>query len=126
MMYGNFFDDIKTFFDLICNEKSIKKKYSNIHKIFDSIQRLLHLNNITDGGVEDELPILIYSLIKSPQMNIFSNSRFMELYLWNTDKTKKIGKEIAQLRGAIQFIIKIDWKDLNVTEEEYKNKCEKG
>ena len=126
MMYGNFFDDIKTFFDLICNEKSIKKKYSNIHKIFDSIQRLLHLNNITDGGVEDELPILIYSLIKSPQMNIFSNLRFMELYLWNTDKTKKIGKEIAQLRGAIQFIIKIDWKDLNVTEEEYKNKCEKG
>ena len=48
------------------------------------------------------------------------------IYLWNTDKTKKIGKEIAQLRGAIQFIIKIDWKDLNVTEEEYKNKCEKG
>ena len=127
IMFGNFFEKIKSFINLIVTEKSINKKFSNLIKIFDSMQSLFTLNKIGETGVDDEISVITYLLIKSPQINLFSNIIFMNLYIRPKDKTSDISQKFNELRAACTFIVESKWDSLNnVTEEEYNNNCEKA
>ena len=127
IILGNFLSDIDAYFTLIDSEKCPRKKLLNLKAIYDSIGFLLKLNGTgPDTGVDDQLPILNFGLVKAQQLRIFSNGKYMILYIGDK-KSKLEGNQLTQLLLACEFIANIKYSDLNeVTKEEYIEKCNKA
>ena len=93
--------------------------------IFTSISNLVKFNNegVENLGVDDQMPILNYSLIKASPKRIYSICRFLKLYIGDL-KNKSEGNQLTQLSGICERVIEINNDSLiNVTEEEFKRKC---
>ena len=106
------------------NQKSPRKKFTYMSKIFELIRNLVKLNGddiIT--GVDDQMPILNYVLIKARPLRIYSNCKFMELFLGER-KNKKEDNELIQLLSLCDYICNMSYtKLINVSKEEYQLKC---
>ena len=127
-VYDSFLPDAIRNFDLLYSEKSPRKKILCMTNIFDSISNLVKFNN--DGnaqiGVDDQMPILNYTLIKAQPKWIFSICKFMEIYLGDLKK-KKEDNQLMQLRGVCENMIIVNNESLNdVTEEEFIRKSEES
>ena len=94
--------------------------------IFMSITNLVKFNSTgkNDTGVDDLMPILNYSAIKAQPIKLFSNCKFMDLFIGNL-KDKNEGSQLTQLQSICTRIIDINHNTLidvgDVTEVE--NKC---
>ena len=117
--------DISKYFNLIRREKSPRRKLINLNKIFSSINRLLIFNSgKKDIGVDDQMPLLTYCFIKTKPFKIYSNFKFMELYI-GEKKNKGEGNQLSQMFSIFSFIKQINAKSLyNVTEEDFSQKCQ--
>ena len=117
--------DISKYFKLIRKEKSPRRKLLNLNKIFSSINRLLIFNRgKKDIGVDDQMPLLTYCFIKTKPFKIYSNLKFMELYIGDK-KNKGEGNQLSQMFSICSFIKQINSKSLyNVTEEDFSQKCQ--
>ena len=83
-VYGSFLTDVSKYFNLIDSEKSPNKKIFNVSEIFNTIRFLLKFNGGgKDVGVDDQMPLLNYAIIKTQPLRIYSNAKFMELYIGN-------------------------------------------
>ena len=124
MVFGSFLTDVKELFQLIDSEKSPRKKFLHLAKINNSITFLLKFNGTgNDIGVDDQLPILNYVLAKSQQLRMYSNGKYMELYI-GEKKNKLEGSQLTQLLSSCEFIANLTYSDLNdVTQEEFVNNC---
>ena len=127
MVFGNFLPGVIELFQLVDSEKSPRKKLLNLSKIYDSIIFLLKFNGTgNEAGVDDQLPILNYALAKSQQLRMFSNGRYMELYI-GEKKQKLEGSQLTQLISSCEFIANIKYSDLNgVTQKEFIEECNKA
>ena len=96
-------------------------------KIFESIRNLVKFNGDDIlAGVDDQMPILNYALIKARPLRIFSNCKFMELYI-GKKKNKKEDNELIQLLSLCDFIYNMSYSQLlNVTKEEYDLNCQES
>ena len=118
-----FLPDVMEFFKKIEKEKSPRKKIMNMKEIFNSIYKVVKFNGGKDTGVDDSLPILNYAFIKARPMRIFSDSRYMELYIGNLSN-KEEGSQLMQLLALCNFVENLKNSDLlNVSEEEFVQKC---
>ena len=126
-VFGSFENDVLEYFKLLDKEKSPKKKIINMGGIFSLIGFLLKFNGkVNDRGVDDEIPILSYASIKAQTLRIFSNVKFMELYI-GEQKSKKEGNQLSQFKGICELIPKINYTNLNdVTLEEFNEMCNNG
>ena len=117
--------DISKYFNLIRREKSPRRKLMNLNKIFSSINRLLIFNSgKKDIGVDDQMPLLTYCFIKTKPFKIYSNLKFMELYI-GEKKNKGEHNQLSQMFGICSFIKEINAKSVyNVTEEDFSQKCQ--
>ena len=78
------------------------------------------------AGVDDQMPILNYALIKARPLRIYSNCKFMELFIGDR-KYKKEDSELIQLISICDYISNISYSKLfNVTKEEYDFKCQEA
>ena len=95
-VFGNFLNDALVYYNLLDMEKSPRKKLLNVKEIFKLIYYLLKFNNSGDDiGVDDQLPILTYVLIKSQPLKMFSNTKYMELYI--KERTNLEGNYLVQM-----------------------------
>ena len=124
LVFGSFLTDFLKFFKTMDSEKSPNKKLSNMMEIFNSIGFLLQFNGAgKDIGVDDQLPILNYAFIKVQPLRMYSNAKFMELYIGER-KNKIEGNQLAQLLSICKFIANITPSQLfDVTQEEYIKNC---
>jgi hypothetical protein len=124
IVLGSFENDALSSFRLIDSEKSPRKKLLGVTELSNAIGFLLKFNELgLDAGVDDQLPILNYAVIKSHQLRVYSNAKYMELYIGER-KNKLEGSQLTQLLSSCEFIEKLTWSDLNeVTEEYYFKKC---
>ena len=124
-IFDSFLPDVTGFFNKIENEKSPRKKLLYMSKIFISIENVVKFNGDSkDIGVDDQLPILTYAFIKTHPFLIYTNYKFMELFL-GEKKNQGEGNQLAQLEAACQFVSEIKYSDLNdMTEEKYKKNCQ--
>ena len=125
-IYDSFLPDAIRNFDLLYSEKSPRKKFLCMTNIFNSISNLVKFNN--DGndkiGVDDQMPILNYTLIRAQPKWIYSICKFMEIYLGDLKK-KNEDNQLMQLRGICENMIIVNNESLNdVTEEEFQRKSE--
>ena len=123
-VYGSFFTDVSKYINLIDSEKSPNKKFFYLSEIFNSIKFLLKFNGgLKDFGVDDQMPLLNYAIIKATPVRIYSNAKFMELYIGDR-KSKIEGNQLTQLLSICEHIIAIDHSHLiDVSLEEFKMKC---
>ena len=115
--------DINNYFSQIRNEKSPRKKIDNLNSIYLSINRLL---KFTKGdvqiGVDDQIPVLTYCLIKSRPWGIITDMNFMKLYIGNK-KNKMEDNQLSQLFTICDFIEQSQFSSFyNVNENEYYEK----
>ena len=122
--FDGFLTDVSHFLKKLEKEKSPTKKFSYMSKIFELIRNVVKFNGgDIMTGVDDQMPILNYSLIKARPIRIYSNCKFMELFLGDK-KNKKEDSELIQLLSLCDFICDMSHSKLiNVTEEEYAFKC---
>ena len=126
-LFDSFLPDVIKFFDKIEKEKSPRKKLENMIKIFTSIENVVKFNGENkDIGVDDQLPILNYAFIKAHPFPIYTNCKYMELFLGNK-KFKLEGNYLTQLFTICKFIENLSAKDLfDVSEEKFKYNCSKS
>ena len=123
-VFGSFLSDVEIFFKSIDSEKSPRKKLLNLIEIFNSIGFLLKFNGAgIEAGVDDQMPILNYAFVKAHPLRMYSNAKFMELYIGDR-KNKFEGSQLTQLLGICDFIARIKYSELiGVTQEEFIRKC---
>ena len=126
-LFDSFLPEVINFFDKIEKEKSPRKKLENMINIFTSIENVVKFNGENkDIGVDDQLPILNYAFIKAHPFPIYTNCKYMELFLGNK-KFKLEGNYLTQLITVCKFIENLSAKDLfDVTEEKFKANCAKS
>ena len=124
-VYDSFLPDVIRNFELLNREKSPRKKIISMSNIFASISNLVKFNNegSNDIGVDDQMPILNYSLIRAKPVRIHSICRFLDLYIGDL-RNKAEGNKLTQLLGICERVLEINSDSLlNVTEQEFQKKC---
>ena len=126
-VFEGFLPDVNLFLKKLEKKKSPRKKFIYMSKIFESIRNLVKFNGgDIMAGVDDQMPILNYALIKARPLRIYSNCKFMELFIGDR-KYKKEDSELIQLISICDYISNISYSKLfNVTKEEYDFKCQEA
>ena len=116
--------DAINYFKKIVEEKSPRKKLICVKEIFNCIYNLAQFNDDKLDGADEELFLLNYTFIKANPENIYNNCKFMNLFLGEKQKNKIEGNQLSKILLLCDSIEKFTHKDLiNITEEEYKEKC---
>ena len=116
----SFLPDAIDYFKKINEEKSPRKKLIYLKEIFNCIYNLGIFNGKKIEGVDEEMPLLNYILIKSKPENIYSNCRYMELFL-GEKRNKVEGQKLTELIGLCEKLEKFTYNDLyKITESDYE------
>ena len=126
-VFGGFMTDVINSFEMIDKEKSPRKKFLYVKKIFSSIAYLLKFNGKGEEvGVDDQMPILNCAVIKAQPLRLYSNAKYMELFI-GEKKNKIEGSQLTQILGICDFIAKINHESLiGVGEKEFITLCNKA
>ena len=126
-LFDSFLPDVIDNFEKIDQEKSPRKKLEFMKNIFISIENVVKFNGENkELGVDDQLPILNYAFIKAHPFPIYTNCKFMDLFL-GSKRYRLEGNYLAQLITICKFIENLSAKDLfDISEEQYKNNCIKS
>ncbi len=114
----------KNSMDLI-NEMDLKltpqDKVNNFGKAFSILQNsITFCSGKKDLGIDDTISSLIYVLLKSKPKNIFSNSKYCQLFLDPDLSKKQFGILLSQMEMIKNIINDMKYSDLiGVTEEEF-------
>ena len=116
-------NDFSSYFLLLSQEKSLRKKLVILNNIYDSIDILNGFYELDKTTHADKIySLLDYFIIKAKPLMLYSNLRFMELY--RNGNNIIIEDHIATLKDSCTFILKMDYLDLiDITLEEFKKNC---
>ena len=119
----NFIPDTIKNFDKINREKSPRKKLKCVNEIFKCIYNVAQLNGDKIDGTDDSLNLLWYAFIKASPFCIYSNCKFMNLFL-GAKKNEAEGHQLSQLLGICQETSNISAASLlDVSEEQFNKNC---
>ena len=122
-IYSNFIEDVGECFEKIDKGKCPTKKFEYMENIFKCIYNLNAFNGDEVEGIDGEIQILNYALIKAKPKNINSNCEFMRLFLGNR-KGKREDIHLTQISVLSSQIAKLNYSNfINITEEEFNEKC---
>ena len=126
LIFGNFISDISEYFEKLDQQKCPRRKFIYLEEIFKSIYNLGIFNEEIMEGVDDEIQILEYGLIKAKPKKIKSNCDYMRLFIGNW-KGKREDSHLTQLSITSSLVSKLDHSFfINITESEYYEKCKKN
>ena len=126
-IYDTFLPDVIKNFNLLDKNKSPRIKFNNIGNIFMTITNIEKFNNSekSDIGVDDLMPILNYCVIKAQPLRLYSNCKFLELYIGDL-KSKNEGIQLTQLQSICTRIIELNHTNLiDVDVREFESNCYK-
>ena len=119
-IYNSFLPDVFKYIKLFMREKSPRKKIQALSYLDNVIEQVIKFNGGKGLlGVEDFLPILVFSYIKSQPFGIYSHIKFTQLYKQKSDNGKA-DLYLAKLESAYKFVDKISYNELyNIKREEF-------
>ena len=124
--FKNFINDLTNIFEKIEKEKCPRKKFACIEEIFKCISNLNIFNRLKSEGIDDEIPILHFGLIKAKPQRISSNCQYLRLFLGNK-KEKKEDNHLTQIYVLASQVAKLNHTSLiNVSKDEYYEKCKQN
>ena len=119
----NIKNDFHYFMSQIEQEKSPSFKFSNLRKIFKLINDSAEFYGQEIEENDDTLKIFLYLLIKEQPTKLYSNSKYMNLFLSDKQNIEE-KKELNNFLSLCYKIKKIDYSNLsNINKEEYILKC---
>ncbi|MBR3387929.1 MAG: hypothetical protein IKG84_06845, partial [Bacteroidales bacterium] len=123
-----FFDDFLPIttacFEQINNEKSAFGKLEVISKIFDAIYNVILFNKGGNFSTDDIAPILEYALIKAHPNRLYSNLKYLQIFM-KKDKYTKDNMHFDYLNGYMNSLKNVKYTDFDdITEEEFDRKCQ--
>ena len=93
-------------------------------KIFNCIINFGLLNGDKLEGTDETLSILNYAFIKNKPWFIYTNCKYMKLFIGN-EKNLGDRHQLSQLIGICQQMLNFNYKCLiGITEEEFNKNCE--
>ena len=116
-------DAINNFHKMI-TEKSPRKKFSYMEKIYNCIYSLGMFNGEKIEGAEEEMLLLHYTFIKAKPQKIYSNCKYLQLFLG--DKESKLeGNYLTKILSVCEIMAKFSFKNvLNILESDYMYNCD--
>ena len=119
----NYLPDSINYLKQFENEKSPRKKLLYIKQLYNCIYNLGKFNGSEVEGVDDEIPLLNITLIKTKPEIIYSNCKYTELFLGN--KRYQIeGSQLTKLFGICEKVKMLSYSDLyNISESDYLYNC---
>ena len=122
-LFGCFIPDVKKYYNLLEAQRCPRKKIFYMEEIFKSISNLSKFNDNKIEGIDGELPVLDYSLIKIMPQRIRTNCEYIKLFLG--EKSGKIEfNHLTQIVCIYNHFSTIKYSDFNnITEEEFSEKC---
>lgn len=125
-LFGQFIPDITECFANINKQKCPRKKILYVEELFKLIYNLGAFNGEELEGVDGELQIMNYALIKAKPKRITSNNEFIKLFLGNK-KGKREDIHLTQISAISIQISNFSYSYLiNITEEEFIENCKKN
>ena len=122
-VFDSFLPDAIQYFEEIEKQKSPRKKFIYVKKIFESIYNMVKFSGGGGIGADDSLEILNYALIKSKPTHIFTNCKFLDLFL-GTKKYQEEELYLTQLTAACEYVQNITAEKLQcINEEQFLKKC---
>ena len=106
-------------------EKSPRKKLLEINKLLLCIHNLVKFNGQDMEGVDDELSLLNFTIIKSKPERIYTICKYIEFLLNNKMGGGFEDNLLTKLYGSCEFIKKLSFEELfNIEESDYIQNCE--
>ena len=125
-LFGQFIPDITECFANINKQKCPRKKILYVEELFKLIYNLGAFNGEELEGVDGELQIMNYALIKAKPRRITSNNEFIKLFL-GSKKGKREDIHLTQISAISIQISNFSYSYLiNITEEEFIENCKKN
>ena len=125
-VFGSFLPDIDRYYKQLNLEKSPRKRLLTIEDIQNSIRFFYQFNGKNEIGLDDEIPLLSYAMIKIQPIIYDSNVKFMKLYS-RVGGLSNEGNKIDQLTAVGDFIREIDYSNLiGVSKEQFSEECNKA
>ena len=122
-IFDTFLPDAISYFRNIDIEKSPRKKLIYIKEIFKCIYNLGTFNSDKVEGAEDEMPLLNYTFIKANPKNIYSNCKYIQLFLGDKEN-KEEGNFVTKILAICEKMAKFTFQDMiNISESEYEYNC---
>ena len=123
-IFDSFLPKVKDIFKFMDKEKSPRKKILYMKEIFKLIIKFVKFNGgNNDPGLDDIMPMLNYCFIKAQPKRIFSNSKYIDLYIGDL-RSKGEGSQLTQLLSLCDFIIDLNYDSIyGVSLEEFNKKC---
>jgi len=104
--------------------KSILEKLLCISNALNTMNNTIKFSSgkDEDAGQDELVPIFNYIIIKAQPQRMISNINYIRCFLSDKDNRGNFGFLLSQMESAINFILNINHKCLNITEDEfYKN-----
>jgi hypothetical protein len=79
--------------------------------------------NQENTAADDINPVIIYSIITAQPQRIIFNINFSKFFLSERDLLGGIGYNITQAETSIDFIQKLDAKQIGISQDEFNQKC---
>ena len=124
-VFGSFLSDIDKYYKQLNIEKSPRKKLLSIDGIEHTVSFFYLFNGKNEIGLDDQISILSYAMVKVQPIIYDSNIQFMRLYgkMGGLDVE---GNKLDQLTAVGDFIKDVKYDNLNgVTLEEFNKECNK-
>jgi len=122
-LFGQFIPDITECFSNINKQKCPRKKILYVEEVFKLIYNLGAFNGEELEGVDGELQIMNYALIKAKPRRITSNNEFIKLFL-GSKKGKREDIHLTQISAISIQICNFNYSYLiNISEEEFIENC---
>ena len=124
-IFDNYLPDSINYLKLFENEKSPRKKLLNLEKLFKCIYNLAIFNGDKADGADDEMPLLNYTFIKAKPERIYSNSKFVEIFLTKTQASGIEGNQLSKIFMLCHRMENPNPEDFyNLDKSDYKQNCD--
>ncbi len=128
----------KSYVEQISSAEMCIKNFDNAESIYDKLNYIKDAftyinNNIKystgkneEAGQDEILPIFQFILIKSNPKRIKTNINYINCFLSEEEYDSQLGYFLSQIESSFTFIMKLGYKEVNLTQEEFDENIKKA
>ena len=124
--FGNFLPETKELLVKFENEKSPLEKIECFNELYNKTKDIIQFNNESAEfiGVDDSLPICQYAIIKAQPSRLYSNYKYISMYMNKELKNGERGHLVSQINVIGEFIKNVSYEQFNgITQSQFIKKC---
>jgi hypothetical protein len=124
--FDNFLPETKELLDKIENEKTPLGKINYFNDLYNKTKNIIQFNNENGKlfGIDDLLPIFQYAIIKAQPSRLYSNFKYINMYMNKEFKNGEYDHLVSQINVIREFIKNVSYENFNgITQEQFIKKC---